>query len=555
MSQSSCELEKDGLGSACCGAVASACAAACADKGDGWGTLSSHEASAHTQGYDVEFDPPLESKYECPICLMALREAVQTPCGHRFCRGCIEKSLRDAGQKCPVDNEVLTEDQLFPDNFAKREILSLTVRCPNQGCSQKMELRHLEAHVAECVFAMVVCLLCHMSVCKSYLGQHETQECPRRIVPCVNCACPVVFEESKYHEQECPLANVVCDYCTMELIRDQLQYHCDMDCLRAPVACTFSPFGCPEKMQRSDLAQHMQEFTQMHMRYMADSLRSLSLSGSLLPASEMHDANFCPSRPVPGPLPLREPMAGAAVAAPASSPHCGCSESLQHLRETIQQLEARLVRQDHQLRELSIRTETQSGQVGELKRQVRLLEESARELEAQQCNGIYVWKVENFSVYQRSQEAGQPVVIHSPGFYTGRPGYKLCLRLHLQTPSAPRCANYISLFVHTMQGQYDSQLSWPFQGTIRLAILDQADGNHHTEVMETKPDLLAFQRPTIQRNPKGFGYVTFMHLSALRQKDYLRDDTLLVRCEVTPRFDVSCIRREGFQPRGPEPSV
>lgn len=50
----------------------------------------------------------------------------------------------DTGQRCPVDNEMLTEDQLFPDNFAKREILSLTVRCPNSGCVDKMELRQLE---------------------------------------------------------------------------------------------------------------------------------------------------------------------------------------------------------------------------------------------------------------------------------------------------------------------------------------------------------------------------------------------------------------------------
>lgn len=52
--------------------------------------------------------------------------------------------FRDAGHKCPVDNEILLENQLFPDNFAKREILSLTVKCPNVGCLHKMELRHLE---------------------------------------------------------------------------------------------------------------------------------------------------------------------------------------------------------------------------------------------------------------------------------------------------------------------------------------------------------------------------------------------------------------------------
>lgn len=58
------------------------------------GASSSIQDATHQQGYDVEFDPPLESKYECPICLMALRNAIQTPCGHRFCKNCIEKSIR-----------------------------------------------------------------------------------------------------------------------------------------------------------------------------------------------------------------------------------------------------------------------------------------------------------------------------------------------------------------------------------------------------------------------------------------------------------------------------
>jgi len=53
----------------------------------------SHE-EPRSEGYDEYFDPPLESKYECPICLLGLREPVQTGCGHRFCRGCIVRSIR-----------------------------------------------------------------------------------------------------------------------------------------------------------------------------------------------------------------------------------------------------------------------------------------------------------------------------------------------------------------------------------------------------------------------------------------------------------------------------
>lgn len=42
---------------------------------------------------------------------------------------------------------MLSKEQLFPDNFAKREILSLTVRCSNPDCTSKMELRHLEVRI------------------------------------------------------------------------------------------------------------------------------------------------------------------------------------------------------------------------------------------------------------------------------------------------------------------------------------------------------------------------------------------------------------------------
>lgn len=81
----------------CCAAMASSCSATTKEDSMS-GTASTGNLSGSymkgIQGYDVEFDPPLESKYECPICLMALREAVQTPCGHRFCKACIIKSIR-----------------------------------------------------------------------------------------------------------------------------------------------------------------------------------------------------------------------------------------------------------------------------------------------------------------------------------------------------------------------------------------------------------------------------------------------------------------------------
>lgn len=45
-------------------------------------------------GFDEQFDPPLKEGLKCRCCLLGLREPVQTHCGHRFCRECIEVSIR-----------------------------------------------------------------------------------------------------------------------------------------------------------------------------------------------------------------------------------------------------------------------------------------------------------------------------------------------------------------------------------------------------------------------------------------------------------------------------
>ena len=45
---------------------------------------------AENGGYGVECTRKLSAEYECGICLLILRQPVQTLCGHRFCRGCLD---------------------------------------------------------------------------------------------------------------------------------------------------------------------------------------------------------------------------------------------------------------------------------------------------------------------------------------------------------------------------------------------------------------------------------------------------------------------------------
>lgn len=46
-------------------------------------------------GYDYEFVDKVLDSQTCPVCLLPMRDAVQTTeCGHRFCKGCLEGILR-----------------------------------------------------------------------------------------------------------------------------------------------------------------------------------------------------------------------------------------------------------------------------------------------------------------------------------------------------------------------------------------------------------------------------------------------------------------------------
>lgn len=108
-------------------------------------------------------------------------------------------------------------------------------------------------------------------------------------------------------------------------------------------------------MQRHDLAQHMQEFTQMHMRYMAEFLRGFCLNGTppkplkmLGPSISTEDQGAAASVPANGGL-------RRAASCSINTTSCQPSEEMQRLRE----MDGRLVKQDHQLRELIILKETQ----------------------------------------------------------------------------------------------------------------------------------------------------------------------------------------------------
>ncbi|XP_064600816.1 TNF receptor-associated factor 6-like [Liolophura sinensis] len=243
--------------------------------------LSGDSEREYQLGYDATFNPPLERKYVCPICLAALREAVQTTCGHRFCSYCVYTVA--SGQnymRCPVDNKWLsTNAEIFPDVAVRREVLSLYVECENRrlGCRWKGELRELESHMSVCTYILTPCTNdCGEMVNTDHLNEH-LKVCSRRLVLCQHCQTQVVYSDMTKHQVLiCKKFPVKCTLCgKMGINREDIPKHVDSstgDCPQSMVLCKYTEMGCTAKDTRQKLPAHYQEQTDFHLNLLVTKL-------------------------------------------------------------------------------------------------------------------------------------------------------------------------------------------------------------------------------------------------------------------------------------------
>ena len=98
-------------------------------------------------------------------------------------------------------------------------------------------------------------------------------------------------------------------------------------------------------------------------------------------------------------------------------------------------------------------------------------------------SGTYNPKIEftmtDFEEYRRDNDHW-----HSPHFYTHPNGYKMCLRVD---PNGyvygPGKGTHLSVYVFLMQGEFDDQLKWPFQGEIIIQLVNQKEDKDHVVKM------------------------------------------------------------------------
>uniref|UniRef100_A0A6Q2Y638 TNF receptor-associated factor n=1 Tax=Esox lucius TaxID=8010 RepID=A0A6Q2Y638_ESOLU len=182
--------------------------------------------------------------------------------------------------------------------------------------------------------------------------------------------------------------------------------------------------------------------------------------------------------------------------------------------------------------------EALSNKVRQLERTVGLkdltvaeMEGRLREMSATTFDGVFVWRISDFTKKRQDAIAGRAPAMFSPAFYTSKYGYKMCLRIYLNGDGTGR-GSHLSLFFVVMRGLSDALLKWPFNQKVTLMLLDQSNREHIIDAF--RPDITSssFQRPVSEMNIAS-GCPLFCPLSKLDAKNsYIRDDTIFIKAIV-----------------------
>ena len=166
----------------------------------------------------------------------------------------------------------------------------------------------------------------------------------------------------------------------------------------------------------------------------------------------------------------------------------------------------------------------------------------------------------DFTMTEFKSKKKNDVVWYSPPFYTHTHGYRMCIRVDANGCGGGK-GTHLSVYAYLMQGPYDDDLMWPFQGVITIHLLNQLeDGNHLTYTInftETTNPTIINKVTSGERAGKARGNTTFLphtqlDLNSKRNCQYLKDDQLKFRVSKATNLDLTshihrrCLKLESF---------
>ena len=451
----------------------------------------------------------------CIICLGLLERSVATNCCTKMM--CESHWLKEKGSRsraCPNCRHRLYT--VSYNGAIDGIIKGLQVYCKHQdaGCDWKGDLSSEEDHRkadSGCQFEHIPCKnKCGEKIKRNDMKIHLLDECPLRPSLCKYCSFSGSQEEVDNHTELCPSHPVACpNGCSQDasFLRKDLKMHLDV-CPEKEFVCTFATGGCPVKLKKADMEEHMRTNLEQHLVCLFKQNCQLKEETELLKVGE-------------------DRLKGEVQVL-----HQECHD-LKLKVETLQMENAQLVAKYEDTKEQL--DKLQDGEIKDIKLLMsNCLTWSNHLLYTTQSNDAVLPATFVYDCFQHDKDNDSSLI--SPSFYTSTEGYRLYFTV---VPNGHGFARNkcLSILFSVLPGKFDEDLSWPFEGELNISILNQIENaNHHS----VEIDFCLFPPEQFARvydevypvdQVMGWGILQFIKHEKLYSQDpcYLANDTLYFR--------------------------
>ena len=301
--------------------------------------------------------------------------------------------------------------------------------------------------------------------------------------------------------------------------------------------CPLAPLGCMQKlMSAAELQEHLQLTNELHLQMFVSRLQLLEAVFQVLHESKKHELlPFATTSSSPLLPPAIKPFSWPSDSPPHSTPPSVHTECIRCDLGTGRYDNM----DDHEDISRATYNEEMQKQLQQIRSKNTELEDRDFRLsliENGNHDGSMIWKIPQFSQRKADAENGKYTSIFSLPFYTGRYGFKMCLRLYIMGDGIGK-GTHLSLFFVVMRGEFDNILQWPFTHKVTFKLINQAGGRDIVDTFRPDPMSSSFRKPKSDMNIAS-GCPRFVSHTELERGGFIVDNTIFIKCMI----DTSTIR-------------